>query len=105
MIETPENSERERGKPLPDARHSIVEVNLGCELAKQKAFRVLIEVDLEINERRSTLDLSVYPWRPVDCRRDCLRLTEPPPVAFRSSPPTRVLLGLWKTWSSFSRAA
>ena len=81
MIETPETYERERGKPLPDVNHGVVEVNLGCELSQHKGYRVLVEVDLELNGRRLTPDLSVYPRRPVDWLHDRLRLTEPPLVA------------------------
>ncbi len=53
-------------------------MNLGIEFAKNRSFRTVSELTLEINGKPYTPDLSVYPRAPLNLRRDVSRATEPP---------------------------
>jgi Uma2 family endonuclease len=64
-------------------------MNLGIEFAKQKQYRVMSEVGLEVAGRPFTPDLCVYPRQPIDFRRDDVRLTEPPLLAVEIFSPTQ----------------
>jgi Uma2 family endonuclease len=81
--------EQERGKPMPSENHAIVQTNLAIELSKHRDFRVMSELSLELNGRPFTPDLSVYPWQPVDFRRDRVHLTEPPVMVVEILSPTQ----------------
>ena len=72
--------EEERGKPMPSFNHSIVQTNLTVEFAKHREYRVHNELDLELDGRRLTPDLSIYIREPLDVRHDIIRQTEPPLV-------------------------
>src|ERR1041385_4597563 len=89
VLEHTPTYEQERGKPTPSRNHSIVEANLGTELAKHKDFRVMTELSLELNGRPLTPDLSVYPRQPVDFRHDQVQLTEPPVTVVEILSPTQ----------------
>jgi hypothetical protein len=92
-IAKPLTYEEERGKPSPSMNHSAVEVNLGAEFLRQREFRVLIELTLDINGKPYTPDLSVYPRTPLDLRHDVSRRPDPPLLvvesSLRSRPPRR----------------
>jgi Uma2 family endonuclease len=89
VLESPLTYERERGKPLPSENHAIVQTNLAIEFAKDKRYRVLSELSLELNGRPFTPDLCVYRRQPVDFRHDKVRLTEPPLAAVEIFSPTQ----------------
>ncbi|MBI2927784.1 MAG: Uma2 family endonuclease [Verrucomicrobia bacterium] len=89
VLESPLTYEQERGKPMPSENHAIVQMNLGIEFAKNKQYRVLSELSLELQGRPFTPDLSVYPRKPADFRHDNIRVTEPPLVAVEIFSPTQ----------------
>ena len=89
VLDHPQSYEQERGKPMPSKNHAIVQTNLAVELAKQKEYRVMSELSLELNGRPFTPDLSVYPRRPVDFRHDHIRLTDPPLLVVEIWSPTQ----------------
>jgi Uma2 family endonuclease len=89
VIENLTSYEQERGKPMPSRNHAIVQMNLGIEFAKNRQYRVMSEVALELAGRPFTPDLSIYPRQPVDFRRDDVRLTDPPLLAVEIFSPTQ----------------
>src|SRR5437867_10526779 len=70
--------EEERGKPTPSLNHGAVQMNLGVEFTKNRSFRTVSELTLDINGKSFTPDLSIYPRAPLNLRRDVPRATEPP---------------------------
>jgi Uma2 family endonuclease len=77
-IDKPLTYEEERGKPMPSYNHGAIELNLGTELSKNRSFRVLCELTLDIHGKPYTPDLSAYPRTPLDLRHDVSRMPEPP---------------------------
>ena len=65
---------------MPSSNHSIVQTNLIGEFLKHREFRVHSELDLELDGRRLTPDLSIYVREPLDVRHDIIRRTDPPLV-------------------------
>ena len=72
--------EEERGKPMPSYNHGIIQANLTVEFSKHLEYRVVSELDLELDGRRLTPDLSIYVREPLDVRHDIIRRTDPPLV-------------------------
>jgi Uma2 family endonuclease len=89
VIDNVGSYERERGKPMPSRNHAIVQMNLGIEFARNKQYRVLSELALDLGGRPFTPDLSVYPRQPVDFRHDDVRVTEPPLLTVEIFSPTQ----------------
>ncbi len=79
LAERPLTFEEQRGKPRPGNNHAAIEINLGAEFLRQRQFRPLPELTLELvpGEWR-TPDISVYPRQPLDLRHDIVRRQEPP---------------------------
>ena len=77
-IDKPLTYEEERGKPTPSLNHGIVQMNLGAEFMRNREFRVVSELTLDIQGKSYTPDLSVYRRAPVNWRRDVPRSPEPP---------------------------
>lgn len=77
--ERPLTYEEERGKPMPSENHGFIQINLSGEFLKHREFRPGSEITLELAPGQpKTPDLSVYPRRPLNLRRDVVRGTEPP---------------------------
>ncbi len=74
----PLSYEEERGKPMPSLNHGSIQMNLGAEFLRQRQFRVVSELTLDIGGKSFTPDLSVYPRTPLDLRRDVSRRSDPP---------------------------
>src|SRR6185503_12839401 len=72
--------EEERGKPMPSTNHAVVQTNLIVEFARNRDYRVLSELTLDINGKPYTPDLSIYRRTPVDWRHDIPRRPDPPLV-------------------------
>ena len=66
-----------------------LEAKAWLELAKQKQYRVLGELSLELQGRPLTPDLSVYLRKPADFRHDTIRVTQPPLVVVEICSPTQ----------------
>ncbi|MBI2924971.1 MAG: Uma2 family endonuclease [Verrucomicrobia bacterium] len=77
-LEKPLTYEEERGKPRPSLNHGAIQTNLACEFARNRSFRTISELTLNISGRSYTPDLSVYPRSPLDLRRDVARCPDPP---------------------------
>ncbi len=76
----PLSYEEERGKPMPSFNHGIIQANLTVEFSTHREYRVASELDLELDGRRLTPDLSLYIREPLDVRNDIIRRTDPPLV-------------------------
>jgi Uma2 family endonuclease len=94
ILESAQTYEQERGKPLPSNNHSIAQMNLGIELAKDKGYRIMSELSLELSGRPLTPDLSVYRREPVDFRYDEVHLTEPPVLVVEILSPIQGMLAV-----------
>jgi Uma2 family endonuclease len=71
--------EEERGKPMPSYNHSWVQSNIIGEFLGNKDYRVHSELTLDIQGRRYTPDISLYPRSaPIDLRHDVIAQTQPP---------------------------
>lgn len=81
--------EEERGKPMPSFNHAVAQINLGFEFMKRGGVRVASELTIEIDGRRYTPDLSVYPERKVNWEHDTLRETTMPLVTVEILSPTQ----------------
>ena len=76
-VDRPLTYEEERGKPTPSLNHGAIQANLGGELQRNRDFRVVSELTLDIGGKSYTPDLSIYPRIPLDLRhmsRDALIL-------------------------------
>lgn len=88
-VEQPLTYEEERGKPIPSRNHSVAQTNLIAEFARDRDFRCLSELSLDIDGQHYVPDLSIYPRQPVDFRRDVIRMTEPPLMVVEIFSPTQ----------------
>lgn len=71
--------ERERGKPRPDVRHSLVQTNLLALFgALRPQFTTFSELTLVLDGHRLVPDLSIYGPMTVDLVHDEPYLKEPP---------------------------
>jgi Uma2 family endonuclease len=80
-IDKPLTYEEERGKPMPSFNHGAIQMNLGIEFARNRSFRTVSELTLDIHGKSYTPDLSVYPRTPLDLRHDVPRRSDPPLLA------------------------
>ncbi len=81
ITERPLTYEEERGKPMPSRNHAAVQSNLILEFSKDRKYRILSELTLEIDGDRPTPDLCAFLRVPLDFRRDAVREKEPPLMA------------------------
>src|SRR2546422_5349731 len=77
-VDKPLSYEEERGKPMPSFNHGAIQMNLGVEFTRNRLFRTVSELTLDINGKPYTPDLSVYARAPLNLRHDVSRSTEPP---------------------------
>lgn len=72
--------ELERGKPMPDTIHALVQSNLNFELRLGfgKQFRILSELSLATTPTGTTPDLAIYPTFSPDYEHRQPRRADPP---------------------------
>ena len=70
--------EIERNKPRPSVNHSRIQLNLCMEFAKQREFSVYPELDIKLDGRDFTPDVSVYPHEPFRQFQDVIRRPDAP---------------------------
>jgi len=70
--------EEEYGKAMPSRNHAIAQFRLGTQFLRHPEFEIASEMTLELNGRRFTPDLVVFPKRPIDWIHDVVRETEAP---------------------------
>jgi Uma2 family endonuclease len=80
--QTESEYEKERGKPFPSVNHSLLQIRLSVSLFQYKPeYTVLSELALELDGKRFTPDLCVYPQLEVNFQEDVVRMEEPPLLA------------------------
>lgn len=72
--------ELERGKPMPDLNHSIIQSNLlfVLRLKMQKGFSILPEIHVKLVKRDRVPDLAIYSLVNFEPRHNTLVMTQPP---------------------------
>ena len=72
--------ELERGKPMPDLNHSIIQSNLlfSLRVKTQKHFSILPEINVKLKRRDRVPDLAVYPPLSFNSRHNQLVMTKMP---------------------------
>ncbi len=88
-LERPLTYEEERGKPMPSFNHGIIQMNLGGEFLRQRQFRVVSELTLELSDRSYVPDLSLYRREAANFQRDAIRRTDPPLLVVEIISPTQ----------------
>ena len=88
-LDKPLSYEEERGKPKPSFNHGAIQANLISEFARQREFRVVSELSLELAGQPYTPDLSIYPREQLNLRRDEIRRTDPPLLVVEILSPTQ----------------
>ena len=84
--------ELERGKPMPSINHSQIQTNIVLALAKyRKEFSFFTELDLELTSGRAVPDVCIYPKMTINWRKDIIRFTEVPIIAFEILSPRQAL--------------
>lgn len=84
--------ERERGKPMPNYTHGVVQANITVSLAVQAGtnYRVANELTFEFDDGLVlTPDISVLARRPVRWRREPARCREVPVMVVEIVPPSQ----------------
>ncbi len=88
-VEKPLTYEEERGKPMPSFNHGSVQANLIGEFTRQRNFRVVSELTIELGGQNYTPDISIYPRQPINFRHDDIRRDDPPLLAVEIFSPTQ----------------
>lgn len=86
--------EIERGKPIPNTTHAIIQSNLVFELRKKysKEFRSLSELTLDTLPNGSTPDVVIYPFFEVDFSTEYpSKRTDPPLITIEIQSPSQSL--------------
>ena len=72
--------ELERGKPMPDLNHSIIQSNMlfSLRVKTQKRFSILPEINVRLLKRDRVPDLAIYATLNFEPRHNQLVMTQPP---------------------------
>ncbi len=88
------NYELERGKPMPNLYHGLIQANLSFELktAYRQQYLVASEVTLDTQPQGSTPDLVLYPMQTIDMGVEIpARQTVPPLLTVEIQSPSQSL--------------
>lgn len=84
--------EFERGKPMPSFNHGSVQTNLVIELAPfRKKYRIITELSLDLDTWESVPDICIYPFTPLDTKKDIVTMMKPPLCAIEIISPSQSL--------------
>ncbi|MFN4256986.1 MAG: Uma2 family endonuclease [Saprospiraceae bacterium] len=72
--------EIERGKPMPDKNHAIIQGRLVSRLDRlyENLYTILPEINLDLPTRERVPDLAIYPPLDFDPDNNEVRMSEPP---------------------------
>jgi len=93
-IEQLSQYELERGKPMPNTTHSIIQSNLVFELRSRyhQQYRMLSELTLDTPPNGSTPDVVIYPYFAVDFTLEYpAKRSDPPLVTIEIQSPSQSL--------------
>lgn len=103
--ETLSDYERERGKPAPDAQHSVTQLGLIKALLRfDDEYSILPELSLELHGRHLVPDLSVFPKRTPDWMHDRIRVEEPPLLVIEILSPKQAMQDLMEKFEVYLQA-
>ena len=92
VAERPLSYEEERGKPMPSFNHGMIQANLIGEFIRNRVYRVVSELTLELAEPPNvTPDLCIFHRKPAELAHDQIRVAEPPLMAVEVLSPTQSL--------------
>jgi len=84
----PSTYELERDKPMPSKNHGIVQANLIIEFGRNRNFRPISELNLDLGEKPDPVpDISVFRREAVDFTHDEIRVAEPPLIVVEITSP------------------
>lgn len=85
--------EIERGKPIPSLLHAVVQMRLIMYLGNhyEKEFNLFPELTLDTPGQKSTPDIAIDEYGPIDFSRDEIKRKEPPLATIEILSPTQVL--------------
>lgn len=85
--------ELERGKPMPSFNHGSVQANLIFEikLHYRDSYRVISELSLDLDTWESVPDICIYPFTPLDTKKDIVTMLKPPLCAIEIISPSQSL--------------
>ncbi len=92
LPERPLTYEEERGKPMPSKNYAIIQSNLILEFSKQREFRTMPELKLELVPTvPKTPGLAIYPRQAMDLdlRQDEIAVSDPPLLAVEIVSPSQ----------------
>jgi Uma2 family endonuclease len=82
--------EKERGKPMPSLNHGIVQAMItGVFLAYRDEYTPVSELALQLDDRRVTPDVCVYPKIEANFQEDVTAMSEMPLTAVEILSPTQ----------------
>ncbi len=92
-IDVEKQYKRERGKPMPSRNHAKIQRRLCDALHAQygREYDVLPEFEMELLQKKSVPDVSVYPFKPSNWEEDEMRAKEPPVLAVEILSPKQIL--------------
>jgi Uma2 family endonuclease len=80
--------ELERNKPRPSKNHGIVQANLIVEFSRNRSFRPISELNLDLGEKPDQVpDVCVFRREAVDFAHDEVRVAEPPLIVVEITSP------------------
>ncbi|OIN56005.1 Uma2 family endonuclease [Arsenicibacter rosenii] len=93
VIEQLSEYELERGKPVPDTIHGIVQTNIAGELfiRYRSVYRIMSEVTLDTQPVGTTPDVLVYPTFEPDFQNRSARRSDPPLLTIEIQSPSQSL--------------
>jgi Uma2 family endonuclease len=85
--------EIERGKPMPSLLHAVVQMRLIMYLGNhyEKEFNLFPELALDTPGQKSTPDIAIDEYGPIDFSRDVIKKPTPPLATIEILSPTQVL--------------
>lgn len=80
--------ELERNKPRPSKNHGIVQANLIVEFSRNRSFRPISELNLDLGEKPDQVpDVCIFRRESVDFAHDEVRVAEPPLIVVEITSP------------------
>jgi Uma2 family endonuclease len=92
-IDVEKQYKRQRGKPMPSRNHAKIQRRIADDLHAQygKKYDILPEFEIELLNKVSVPDISVFPFKPSDWENDEIRAKEPPVLAVEILSPKQIL--------------
>ena len=92
-IDAEKQYKRQRGKPMPSRNHAKLQRRIADALHSLygEKYDILPEFEMDLLQKPSVPDISVFPFKPSDWENDELRAKEPPILAIEILSPKQIL--------------